>query len=67
MAYADDADDAHDAHDAGSARTADRDLLESSRMVLSPPVLKKRAKRSERSGTGGRLSSKTGTRHQWGQ
>ena len=29
---------------------------------LSPPVLKKRAKRSERSGTGGRLSSKTGTR-----
>ena len=33
---------------------------------LSPPVLKKRAKRSERSGTGGgRLSSKTGTHHQW--
>ena len=27
---------------------------------LSPPVLKKRAKRSERSGTGGRLSSKNG-------
>ena len=32
-----------------------------------PPVLKKRAKRSERSGTWGRLSSQTGTRHQWGQ
>ena len=33
--------------------------------LLSPPVRKKRAKRSERSGTWGRLSSKTGTRHQW--
>jgi len=30
-------------------------------LLLSPPVLKKRAKRSERSGTWGRLSSKTGT------
>ena len=36
---------------------------------FSPPVLKKRAKRSERSGTGtgGRLSRKTGVRHQCGQ
>ena len=35
------------------------------RFFLSPPALKMRATRSERSGTGGRLSSKTGTRHQW--
>ena len=33
--------------------------------VRPPCSIKKRAKRSEHSGTWGRLSSKTGTRHQW--
>ena len=35
-------------------------------MGLSPPVLKKRAKRSERSGTRGAVIKETGVRHQWG-